>query len=214
MGPAASRLARHAATGTVCAIFALASSTSDTAVGASSASSPGTLQPAAGRLLVATPQLVDPNFAHTVVLVTHHDSQGTLGVIVNWPSDHLLREAVPWVGDFEERDDRLYIGGPVDPERVVLLLRRSREPPKSERVLDDVWVSGSPETLRDAMVRRVDESDLRAMAGYAGWAAGQLEAELSRGDWYVVRGRPELVFDASPQTLWEALVKRARLPVA
>jgi putative transcriptional regulator len=172
------------------------------------------VQPAAGRILVAAPQLLDPSFARTVVLLTHHDRDGSLGVVINRPTTTALREVVPWVGDFEDRDDRLFLGGPVEQDHLLLLLRRSEAPPDSDRVFGDVWASGSLDTLRFVMEKRVPSTDLRAMAGYAGWGSGQLRAELERGDWYVLHGHDDLVFDADPATLWQVLVERARLPVA
>lgn len=214
-----STLRARAARRSACVLVAL------TAVGAiwaaaSSGAAPRTaaarraVQPAAGRVLVAAPRLLDPSFARTVVLLTHHDRDGSLGVVINRPTSTAVREVVPWVGDFEDRDDRLFLGGPVEQDHLLLLLRRDEAPPASDRVFGDVWVSGSLDTLRFAMVKRVPSTDLRAMAGYAGWGPGQLRAELERGDWYVLHGHDDLVFDADPATLWRVLVERARLPVA
>ena len=166
------------------------------------------LRPAPGRLLVASPALLDPNFAQTVVLLTEVDDAGAMGIILNRPTDVPLEEVLPWVSELDGRADRLSVGGPVKGDRVVVLVRRDREPPASVHVFADVWLTGDAETLRLVLEEGVAESDLRAFTGFAGWAPGQLEWEIARGGWEVHPARVADVFGGNLHRLWRDLVDR------
>ncbi len=166
------------------------------------------LRPAPGRLLVASPGLLDPNFAQTVVLLTEVDDAGAMGIILNRPSEVPLGEVLPWVAELDDREDRLSVGGPVKRDRVVVLVRRDREPPASVHVFADVWLTGDPDTLRRLLAEGVAESDLRAFIGFAGWAPGQLEWEIARGGWEVHPARVADVFGGNLHRLWRDLIDR------
>jgi putative transcriptional regulator len=125
-----------------------------------------------GQLLVAGPALLDPNFWRTVVLVVEHNDEGALGLVLNRPSETSVADAVPQLADLLDADERLYIGGPVQPSSVIVLAEF--EDPSDAALLsfDDVGVLGtgpSPDEL-SAGIRTG-----RAFLGHAGWGPGQLD---------------------------------------
>lgn len=164
--------------------------------------------PAKGQLLVASRQLADPNFAESVVLLTAYDDQHALGVVINRPSRVPLAAALPQVEALRHRADRLHVGGPVGRDRMLVLIRSAAPPAAAQPVFDDVYVSGNIDTLRAALGRRGRAERVRAFAGYAGWAPGQLDAEIARGDWYVTPADAAMVFDTAPLEIWPTLIKR------
>ncbi len=173
-----------------------------------------------GKLLVASRQLQDPNFRQTVVLIVDYGRRtGAVGLIINRPSEIALESVLPGVeGEPAELAEPVFIGGPVEPARFSLLLQAASEPESAERVFADVYLSHSRELL-ERLVSAPEESDTyRAYAGYAGWAPGQLEAELAVGGWHLVDGRPTHLFELPVDQIWSRLIligtaEWARLPV-
>lgn len=158
-----------------------------------------------GRLLVATPGLVDLNFAHTVVLLLEHsEEEGALGVVLNRPSPVTLAEAIPDWASVASHPPVVFIGGPVQRQAIVALARGVLDPDAFQPVLDTV---GVVDLGRDPDTVGVVE-DLRVFSGYAGWAPGQLEQELELGGWWVVDSHPDDPFDADPERLWGRAVRR------
>ncbi len=165
-----------------------------------------------GVVLVAKPELVDPNFRETVVLVTRHPGGGAVGVILNRPTRILASQLLPEHEGLRGRTDRLFAGGPVAPRSVVAVFRSGERPAAALRVLVDVYLSLDGVFL-DGLLRRPDAPrELRLYAGYAGWAPGQLEAEIARDDWYVLEVDHDTIFRADPATLWRELHQRASSP--
>jgi putative transcriptional regulator len=159
----------------------------------------------AGRLLLASTTLQDPNFLRTVVLIGMHSEQGALGLVLNRPSALTVGEAVPQLVEMMGDEEPVYVGGPVQPG-VIVLLAEFLDPAAA-----GVLVSGriglpapdAPlESLEDATARR------RVFAGYAGWGEGQLDAEIEQGDWIPHDPRPEDIFSESPRDLWSAVLTR------
>src|SRR5262245_16121363 len=162
-----------------------------------------------GVLLVARPELADPNFRETVVLVTRHPGGGAVGVILNRPTPLRVNQLLPEHQAFRERADRIFSGGPVSPRNVVAVFRAKERPEAALRVLPDVYLTLDGVVL-DELLRRPDAPrELRVYAGYAGWAPGQLEAEIARDDWYVLEPDADTIFRADPATLWRDLMRRA-----
>jgi putative transcriptional regulator len=148
-----------------------------------------------GRLLVATPALGDPNFERTVVLVLEHGEEGAAGVVLNRPTD---MELVGHLPGWEERaadPGVVFVGGPVQPTGVICLAL-------SAGSIETVDPTVAPEEI-SAPVDQV-----RVFAGYAGWGAGQLEAEIAQGAWFVVDGFPEDAMSDAPDHLWRAVLRR------
>lgn len=163
-----------------------------------------------GTLLVASPGLTDPNFARAVILVLRNDNNGTLGVVLNRPTNLELATAFPelaaGVGAYE---GRLFRGGPISPVQPLLLVRGlAAATIATPEILDKVFLTVDLDALPD-MVRLADgTNDLRIYAGHAAWGPGQLDAELRAGGWQVVPGTADLVFHADPGGLWTELEGR------
>jgi putative transcriptional regulator len=158
-----------------------------------------------GQLLIAGPDLVDPNFRRAVVLISEHGEEGAMGVVLNRPSDHSVAEAVPDLADLVEPDEPVHVGGPVQPSGVVVLAEFEDTSSAAAVVLDDVGflsAEADMEALED-VTRRV-----RVFAGISGWGPGQLESELERDDWIIEPALPSDVFTQEPDQLWSEVLDR------
>jgi putative transcriptional regulator len=176
----------------------------------------GTVAPSAaqtlttGTLLVASPELGDPNFARSVILVLRHDDEGTIGVVLNRPTNLVPATIFPELGaSIGSYQGHLFRGGPIAATRLLYIVRGLAAATVSgPEVLDKVFLSIDDESLPD-MVRLADgTNDLRLYAGHAAWAPGQLQMEINAGGWQLLPGSPELVFDADPGGLWAELEGR------
>jgi putative transcriptional regulator len=159
-----------------------------------------------GTLLAASPDLKDPNFARTVILVLRHDENATLGVVINRPTSLDPSKVFPELADLGGYSGKLFRGGPVDATRVLFLVRGlAAAAVQGPEILDKVFLSGDPEALPDLARLADGPADLRIYAGHAVWTAGQLAREIQQGAWRVVPGTADLVFHAEPAKLWEQL---------
>jgi putative transcriptional regulator len=161
----------------------------------------------AGAFLIATHRINDPRFSQSVILLTQHGAQGAMGVIINRPTEHRLAELLPEIEALEGRSDLLFFGGPVSLNAIVILLQ-SREEVKLElttRVFGDVYFSGNPEALAYILGRKRTDEAIRGYAGYAGWAPGQLEGEIARGDWTIAGADAFTIFKKDPSEIWRDL---------
>jgi putative transcriptional regulator len=171
-------------------------------------SRPPTYSLARGMFLIASRQLVDPNFSESVVLLLEYDAKGALGLIVNRPTEVQLTDLLPDVDELKERADVVYVGGPVSKDRIVLLMRSEQHPRESGRVFADTYVSSSMETLKHAVTLSREGGTFHAYIGYAGWAPGQLDNEVSRGDWHVSPAEEAMVFDRAAEEIWHELIEK------
>jgi putative transcriptional regulator len=165
-----------------------------------------------GVFLVARPELTDPNFAQTVVLVTLPPGAAgaATGVIVNRPLGRKLSEFLPDAAKLPPEADALYSGGPVERAHLFMLVRSPAAPPDSFQVLADVYLTASPEVLKNVLSGGLSDAEVRVYAGYAGWAPRQLQAEVAQGSWWLVPASAAHIFTANPETLWEELVRAQR----
>ena len=160
-----------------------------------------------GRLLIASPALIDPNFHRSVVLIAEHTEDGAMGLVLNRPAESLVSEVVPDLSGLAAEDALVYVGGPVASDSVIVLAEFD-EPSLAGVLLDDdlgfVGSSGDDD-LGDVAggVRRA-----RVFAGHAGWGPGQLEGELEEDSWIVEPPRREEIFSEDPETLWAAVLRR------
>jgi putative transcriptional regulator len=159
-------------------------------------------------LLVAKPELQDPNFAQTVVLVTRHRGGGAVGVVLNRPTATRLSEVFPARKELTGRPDVLFSGGPVSRGTLVLVFRSADRPANALRVLDDVYMSLDPAVF-ERIIAQPDGAAFHLYAGYAGWAPGQLEVEIHHGGWLVVEPDAGTLFGMAPDTMWPTLHERA-----
>jgi len=157
-----------------------------------------------GKLLVASPALVDPNFARTVVFITEHNDEGAMGIVLNRPSDSSVESVVPELAEIAGGEP-IYVGGPVQPEALVLLAEFSDLDAAAWIVVADVGLASADVGLEDlaAAVRRG-----RVYAGYSGWGPGQLEAEMEIDSWIVEPPLPAELFPDDPLTLWSDVLAR------
>jgi putative transcriptional regulator len=159
-----------------------------------------------GKLILAGPMLKDPNFDRTVVLITEHNEDGAMGLVLNRPSEATVGDAVPdltWVAD---PDDTIYVGGPVAPNGVIVLAEW--DDPSQAVVLvegDLGFVPGDAEDP-DALAAAIRRA--RVYAGHAGWGPGQLEGELAEEAWIVEAPRREELFSDDAEGLWPAVLRR------
>ena len=164
--------------------------------------------PLAPALLVAMPQLLDPNFKRSVVLLVHHDAEGTFGVVLNRTTEILAPELcesieVDWRG---EPDASVHWGGPVQPQTGwVLFDGPDSDDDEVRDVTSGLHFAGSLDVLRRMATTPPDR--LRVMLGYAGWGPGQLELELTEGAWLVAPVDPHTVFDVDLEEMWGYVVR-------
>jgi len=152
----------------------------------------------AGKLLVATPLLMDPHFWRTVIFMLQHDDEGTVGLVLNRPTPELVVDHLPeWFAESNE-PQRVFYGGPVEPEMAIALGPRGGGDPTPLPGVTLVDLSTSPPG---------DPSRIRIYSGYAGWGAGQLEAEIAEGSWYLVQAAPDDPFDR-PEGQWARVLRR------
>jgi len=161
-----------------------------------------------GRLLVAAPPLVDPNFDRTVVLMLEHGEDGGLGLVLNRRSETTLDDVFPEWRVLASPPGFVFAGGPVSSDAVIALARRGPAPVEGfVQVLDDL---GTIDLANDPLDLGASLDSLRVFAGYAGWAPGQLETELAQGAWFVVGLDPGDPFVDSPDRLWRDVLRRQR----
>jgi len=166
--------------------------------------------PLAPALLVAMPQLVDPNFHRGVVLLVHHDEEGSFGVVVNRTvsitADQLCRSiGIDWRGDSSQP---VHWGGPVQPETGWVLIdaaSKDEDPEDGWQVREGLLLTGSISVMRRVASQPPDR--IRMMLGYAGWGPGQLEAELVASAWLVAPLDEQAIFEVAAPDLWEYAVR-------
>lgn len=168
---------------------------------------------AAGKLLVASRNIGDPNFMKTVVLLVRYDGDGVVGLILNRrtrvPMSKVLALDVA-----KDRTDPIYLGGPVEPAAVFALLRSTAKIEGAEPVLEDVYQVHTKAMLEKAVSTRPDSKGLRVYVGYAGWSNTQLRMELEFGSWFIFPGDAKTIFDPDPDSLWSRMIGKTELELA
>ncbi len=160
-------------------------------------------------LLLSMPQMADPNFARTVILLCDYTSEGAFGLVVNRQMTepaHLMVKTDPPVT--VDPDLRLWVGGPVDPQRTWVLMNEAQGPEDEQReVAPGVLLSVSHDlTMR--LLQEPPTSRTRLLVGYAGWGPGQLDQEIASSSWLALDVDPSLIFGVPPDEMWEAALKR------
>ena len=159
-------------------------------------------------LLLSMPQLNDPNFKQTVVLLCEHGEEGAFGLVLNrrteTPASTVVRLTPPVEVD---NGLQLWIGGPVEPERGWILMGDQRADADAVEVCDGLYLSTSPDLLRQLLVDG-PHGRTRVLTGYAGWGAGQLDAELSASAWLLADIQLDLIFETQATQMWETAIRR------
>jgi putative transcriptional regulator len=172
-------------------------------------------EPAPGSLLVAAPGLLDPNFLRTVIFMIEHRERGSLGVVLNRPSEVAVRDVLPAWASVSAEPRAVFVGGPVEGETALCLgaVRTGHDPTAVEGL---VRVRG-PVVLvdldTDPAVIAPSLRGMRVFAGYSGWDAGQLAGEIERGDWIVVPALPDDVISGH-DALWGHVLRRQGMPLS
>ena len=195
--------------GALLALFVYASVTSDAALRPDREATSGSL---AGQLLVATPDLDDPNFRETVVYMVHHDRAGAMGLVINrllgtGPLDVMLEGLGVAPNGESQLDLRVHYGGPVEPSRAFVLHSPDYRSQDTVVLSELAALTGSPGILEDIAAGKGPRRSLFAL-GYAGWGPEQLENELAAGAWFVVEPDEALLFDEETETKWRRAFDR------
>jgi len=170
----------------------------------------------AGQLLVASPEIGDPRFAETVILVLRHKLSGAIGIVINRPIEErtfasLLQAIGDEPSDVEGRA-LLFAGGPVEPEIGFVLHSIDYRRDNTLEVAARIAVTTSREIIRDIAHKKGPAKALIAF-GYAGWGPGQLDGEMAQNAWFIAPADPALVFDDERAALWQEAMARRRRPL-
>ncbi len=164
-------------------------------------------KPAKGKVLISEPFLMDPNFKRSIVLLGEHNEEGSVGFILNKPTNLKLNQVLE--EDFPEFDAPVFFGGPVQINTLQFIHRAGDIIDGGTQILDGLYWGGSYEVLRLLIeAKQVDPSDFRFFIGYSGWNPGQLEAELKINSWIVTSTTTENVFSNEPDKLWGDVLKK------
>jgi len=159
-------------------------------------------------LLVSMPQMVDPNFSRSVILLAEYGPNGAFGLVVNRQMAEPAAEVVRAEPPLPIRPDvHLFVGGPVEPTRAWVLLADKNLDGDAMEVVEGVYLSASPELIRHTLGSAPDPS-VRIVVGYAGWAAGQLDIELAESSWLMAPVQPDLIFSIPLASMWETAIRR------
>ena len=164
---------------------------------------------AAPILLLSMPQMADPNFAKTVVLLCDYTDEGAFGLVVNRQMDEpawtLVKTDPPVRVD---PDLRLWIGGPVDPQRTWVLMSEAQGPDEEQREICPGVLLSVSKDLTLELLQAPPSPRSRVLVGYAGWAPGQLDHEIAASAWLTMDVDPKLIFGVPPDQMWEAAIRR------
>lgn len=157
-----------------------------------------------GKLLVAEPFLMDPNFKRGVILLCDHQEDGSFGFILNKPIEMNINSLI---SDFPEFDSEVYYGGPVQTDTIHYLHTKGHLLPNSIKVLSGVYWGGDFEQLKSFIkLGKIQPEDIRFFVGYSGWSAGQLDEERKVFSWMTANGHSDYIFGES-QELWKDVLE-------
>lgn len=156
-----------------------------------------------GSLLIAGGSLMDPNFRRAVVVITEHNDEGTMGLVLNRPAEVTVAEAAPALTTVTAADSPVFIGGPVQPEAAIVLADFGSFTPETRIVVGTIGLLGALDEVPMPEIKRA-----RVFAGYAGWGPGQLEAEMDEDSWIVEDALADDVFTDDPLRLWSSILHR------
>ena len=161
-------------------------------------------RPLTAILLIARTELPDSDFADSVVLAMNNIGPAPIGIIVNRPTQITVSDLFPDLKRLARLRDKVYFGGPVDLTAVWFLFRAATPPEHAIKAFDGVYLSANRELLLQLLCRDKPTDGLRVCIGHAGWAPGQLEAEIERGDWTLERAHSDAIFHGKSEHPWPA----------
>ena len=165
----------------------------------------------AGKVLVASRTLRDPNFAQTVILLVRSNADGVVGLVLNQRTDIPLSRVLEHFDAGKDRSDFAYLGGPVETSAVFALSRSKAKLDGAEPVFGDTYLISSKSVFEKAIANRPDSASLHVYLGYAGWSNDQLRAEVKTGSWFIFQGDAGTVFDSDPDALWREMIQKTEL---
>ncbi len=169
---------------------------------------------AAGKLLIASRDLLDPNFAQTVILLVRYDEESVAGIIINRRTQIPISRVFADVKEAKGQSDPIYRGGPVERTAALGLLRSPAKPAEAERVFANVSMITNRTLLDRTIAAGMDPSMFHVYLGYAGWTPQQLQGEVELGAWYVLPANGAAIFDADPETLWYRMIRKTEERIA
>lgn len=159
-------------------------------------------------LLVSMPQMIDPNFSKTVILLAEYGAHGAFGLVLN----RRMNEPAQAIITADEPISihpkmHLFTGGPVEPTRAWILTAKPELDPEALEVMPGVYLSASSALVRETLATAPDPG-VRMVVGYAGWGAGQLDTELAESSWLMAPVDSDLIFSTPVDDMWEAVIRR------
>lgn len=160
--------------------------------------------PAKGKILISEPFLNDPNFKRTIILLSDHNEEGSIGFVLNKPTEYNLNMVV----DFPAFDSKIFYGGPVQTNTIQFIYRGENIIEGSMEIMPGLYWGGSFDILRTLVESNaVNPEDFRFFLGYSGWGEGQIDDELELNSWIVADTTIENIFSEEPDKLWREILK-------
>jgi putative transcriptional regulator len=167
-----------------------------------------------GKLLVASPNLADPNFAKTVIPLVHSDDQGFVGLSLNWRTNLALSRVLKGLPGTKDRSDPAYLGGPVEVPAVIALLHSPNKVEGADRIFGGVYLISTKTLLEQTLAVRPDPQVFHVYLVHAGWDSDQLRKEVELGAWFIFPADPGVVFNSDPGSLWPQMIRKTEQKIA
>lgn len=164
--------------------------------------------PKKGKILISEPFLPDTFFNRSIVYLTDHSAEGSVGFILNKKLDLKICDALE---GFESWEETLNMGGPVAPDTLHYLHSLGKHIPKSVQVDTNIYWGGDIDIIRELIKKgRVKSSQLRFFLGYSGWSPGQLERELKENSWVIATIQSDIVMTSRGDDTWKKVLRSLR----
>jgi len=161
--------------------------------------------PEKGKILISEPFLPDTFFNRSIVYLTDHTPEGSVGFILNKKLDLSVGDALT---DFEGWDENLNMGGPVAPDTLHYLHDLGDTIPKSVHIEQNIYWGGDIDAVKELIRQeRIKQSHIRFFLGYSGWSAGQLERELNENSWVIARVRSDIIMNSRGNDTWKKILR-------
>ena len=163
-------------------------------------------KPRQGRVLISEPFLLDPNFNHSVVLLTRYDHEGSLGFVLNHRSEYKINEVIE---AFPEFDAPVYLGGPVGIDSLFYIHTLGEKLPDSVRIIEDLYWGGDFDILKEQIVQgKISTEEIIFFIGYSGWEEGQLDDEISSESWIIADIQSEDIMKQPGKKMWKETLRK------
>jgi putative transcriptional regulator len=161
--------------------------------------------PQRGSILISEPYLSDFHFRRTVVLISDHNSDGSVGFVMNRLVDLMTSDVIPGM---MKQDFPLFFGGPVEPNTLHFIHKVGDLITGAQHIVNGIYWGGDIEMIDDLIDRKIARpEEFRFFAGYSGWSAGQLDEEIEQKAWWVGEKATESIFEDDLDTMWKNIVR-------